>query len=84
MKEIIIIIGKDIQGIIHIEEEIHIQKVIQKENILLNIHHHILLIHLIPHILIEIPHQNLILHIQKVHLIHQIQQKKKKIIINIK
>ena len=37
MKEIIIIIGKDIQGIIHIEEEILIQKVIQEENILLNI-----------------------------------------------
>jgi hypothetical protein len=83
MKEIIII-GKEIQGKIHIEEEILIQKVIQEENILLNIHLHILLIHLIPHIQIEIHHQNLILLIQKVHLIHQIQQKKKKNIINIK
>jgi hypothetical protein len=83
MKEIIII-GKEIQGKIHIEEEILIQKVIQEENILLNIHLHILLIHLIPHIQIEIHHQNLILLIQKVHLIHQIQQKKKKSIINIK
>ena len=57
MKEIIII-GKEIQGKIHIEEEILIQKVIQEENILLNIHLHILLIHLIPHIQIEIHHQN--------------------------
>ena len=81
MKEIIILIGKNIQD--QSQEEKNIQ-IIQKENILLNIHLHILLIHLIPHIQIEIHHQNLILLIQKVHLIHQIQQKKKKNIINIK
>ena len=85
MKEIIILIGKNIQD--QSQEEKNIQ-IIQKENILLNIHlhihHHHIHHHHIHHLILKETHlQNLLILIQKVLLILQVQ-KKKKIIINIK